>query len=302
MFPVRADYAQGVKAYQDADYDRAFEEWLKVARSPAGEVDPAQRAESVYALGMLCWIGQGVVQDTAAAAYWLRQAAELNHAGAQTKLGYLYSSGQGVAQSDFEAYKWFQMAARQGDADAQYNLGVIYREGHGVTANGTEALKWFREAASNGDAESARIVSQYEAGVPVTGAAGGTDPQPDGPLSAPESFPARNDSSRSEVVEPGQPSGDAAWIARREPEHYTIQIIALRDQTALQSIIGSYPEWSPWAIYQQTLKGRPLWVLVQGDYADVTAARAAVQKMPARIQKRENMWIRRFAMVQGLLQ
>ena len=270
-YPAQADYQLGLEAYQRGDYGRAFEEWINVANSAPGTVHPALRAETLYALGMLFWLGQGVVQDTTAAANWLRQAAQLNHAGAQAKLGYLYSSGQGVPQNNFEAFKWLLMAARQGDADAQYNLAVLYREGLGVETDGGKALQWFREAASNGDAASALIVAQYETGVAVSPA------------------PAQ---------QPGSVLAEA-WIRQRDPQHYTIQVMALRDRAKLLHMIAPHTTWSPWAIYQQTYRGKPLWVLVQGDYADAQQARAAARNFPASIEQSDKLWIRRFLMLQG---
>jgi len=270
-YPAQADYQLGLEAYQRGDYGRAFEEWINVANSEPGTVHPALRAETLYALGMLFWLGQGVVQDTTAAANWLRQAAQLNHAGAQAKLGYLYSSGQGVPQNDFEAFKWLLMAAKQGDADAQYNLAVLYREGLGVETDGGKALQWFREAASNGDAASALIVAQYETGV-------------------------------AESPAPAQQPGSVlaeAWIRQRDPQHYTIQVMALRDRAKLLHMIAPHTTWSPWAIYQQTYRGKPLWVLVQGDYADAQQARAAARNFPASIEQSDKLWIRRFLMLQG---
>jgi len=365
---VQADYQEGLDAYQKGDYDKALGEWLEVTRSPPEQVHPGVLAETYYAIAMLFWTGQGVPQDTSHAAKWLQKAAEMHHAGAQTKLGYLCSSGQGVPQSDFEALKWFQMAAWQGDADAQYNLGVLYREGLGVEPNQTKALEWFREAASNGDAESAKIVAQYEAGMPasehiseptaaptpqpasepaskpasepisdpipealvdvpeITPLATtppATDAIPDAelpvdsgsklPEDAPDAMPAleaevvASEPSEETAVDefdaappPGTPQ-QAAWILDRDPEHYTIQVIALRDRTKLLDFTDAHPDWAPWAIYEQSLKGQPLWVLVQGDYADVELARAAASKFPTDIQKRDQLWIRRFVMVQGLL-
>jgi len=161
---VGADYQAGLDAYVRGDFDRAIVEWQDVVESPPGTVAPAVRAETLYAIGMLFWMGQGVMQDTREAASWLQLAAEMNHSSAQTKLGFLYSKGQGVRQSDFEAYKWFLMAAQQGDADAQYNLGVLHRDGLGVEPNPEEAMKWFRKAAANGAVVSAGIISQQEAG------------------------------------------------------------------------------------------------------------------------------------------
>lgn len=159
---LSADYQAGLDAYLEGDYDTAVLEWQHVVESPPGMVPLAVRAETLYAIGMLFWMGQGVLQNNVEAASWLRLSAGLGHPGAQNKLGFLYSAGQGVKQSDFEAFKWWQMAANQGDADSQYNLGVMYRDGLGVAPDTEASMQWFREAAANGDPVSIRIVAQYE--------------------------------------------------------------------------------------------------------------------------------------------
>jgi len=300
-FPLRADYQLGLDAYQSGDYARALSEWMKVAASAPGQVNPAILAETQYAIGMLYWMGQGVQQDTVASAHWLRQAAELNHPGAQAKLGYLYTIGQGVPQNDFEALKWLRMAASQGDADAQYNLGVMYRDGRGVAKDPGLALQWFRKAADNGDPVSAGIVAGYER------ADSGKQPGPvvmEQPAAHPVADKARSvDLAPSgETQSAPEPGLNEDWIRRRDPEHYTIQVIALLQPDKLYDFIRRHSDWSPLAIYHQQWQGKPLWVLVQGDYADVAQARKAVRKFPRGLQERENMWIRRFAMVQALIQ
>jgi len=45
-----------------------------------------------------------------------------------------------------------------------------------------------------------------------------------------------------------------------------------------------------------------LWVLIQGDYPDLNAARLALQAFPGKLQEREKLWIRRFERVQSLLE
>ena len=108
-----------------------------------------------------------------------------------------------------------------------------------------------------------------------------------------------DDSSRASALPQVADSAlGEAWIAAREPQHYTIQVIALRDQDKLRDFIETHDAWSPWAVYEQSLKGSPLWVLVQGDYSDVAQAREAVLKFPADVQQRDQLWIRRFVMVQ----
>jgi hypothetical protein len=275
---LQADYQAGLDAYLQGDYDTAIVEWQAVVESPPGTLNDAVRAESLYAIGMLFWLGHGVQQDTYEAASWITLAAELNHPGAQNKLGFLYSLGQGVKQSDFAAFKWWQMAANQGDEVAQFNLAVMYRDGLGVEPNPDESMKWFREAASNGDPVSAGIVAQEdtvaEAGTKLT----------------PESAPVEEHAA-------GQ-----GWIASRDPEHYTIQVIALSQPGKLHAFIDGQQGLEPFAIYRQTRYKQPLWVLVQGDYPDLNTARLALQAFPEDLQKREKLWIRRFEMVQKLLE
>lgn len=280
---LSADYQAGLDAYLAGDYDRAVTEWQHVAESPPGTVSPGERAETLYAIGMLFWTGQGVQQDSYEAASWLLLAAELHHPDAQNKLAFLYSIGQGVKQSDFQALKWWQSAANQGDADAQYNLGVAYRDGLGVTPNPATSLQWFREAAANGDTISAGIVAELEAGASA----------PDAPAGAATGNPAELQPSLA---------GHEDWLRRREPGRYTIQVIALSKLDKLQDYIAAHPELEPFAVYGQTRYERPLYVLVQGDYADLESARRAARNFPEDMQQRDRLWVRRFEMVQRLLE
>jgi len=329
---LRADYDSALDAYQSGDYDQAYVEWLKVASSPPESVLPEIMAESCYALGMLFWVGQGVVQDTTASAHWLLRAAELGHPGAQTKLGFLYGAGQGVQQSDFEALKWTHMAANQGDVDAQYNLAVMYRDGQGVVADSEMALKWFREAANNGDQVSADVMANYEKyGWPTDGK---VEKQPIESLdqsvsegsaeSTPLEEPVDVVLKKVEVLadetetsnyqpEPAptdkadkapakfEAKNDEEWIRQRDPQHFTIQVIALLSQEKLHSFIEANEDWAPFAIYRQVWKNQPLFVLLQGDYGSVEEARAAAARFPSGLQKQSELWIRKFGMVQSLL-
>jgi TPR repeat protein len=299
------DYQSGLDAYNRGDFTRAITEWQAVVESPPGTVDPAIRAETLYAIGMIFWLGQGVQQDTRESASWLQLAAEMHHPGAQTKLGFLYSKGQGVRQSNFEAFKWWQMAANQGDADAQYNLGVLYRDGLGVEPNPEESMKWFREAAMNGDPISAGIVAQHEAIKKMGQYPGGSPLAGEQAINTNRPQPASNTIrpvSAATAPKPVPSTANEDWIRQREPEHYTIQVIALSQPEKLQHYIQQHQDWAPFAIYGQTRYETPLWVLVQGDYVDLGSARQAVISFPQDMQARENLWIRRFQMVQSLLE
>ena len=109
------DYQSGLDAYNAGDYAGALADWKAEV---AGEPDPnPQRLvvyrEALYGIALLYWKGEGVSQDYGIATVWLKQAADINHTGAQNKLGYLYATGQGVPQNLNEAMRYFRMAASQ---------------------------------------------------------------------------------------------------------------------------------------------------------------------------------------------
>jgi len=346
-----ADYQSGVSAYARGELEQALAEWQKVIESPAADVDPSERAETFFAVAMLFWMGQGVTQDTAASADFLRQAAELNHPGAQSKLGYLFLIGQGVPANTFEATKWLQMAARQGDADAQYNLAVMYRDGIGVDTDPDLAIQWFREAAANGDSVSAEVVAEYqrqgvlqaavepallstgsdtrdegqlpsEAGtmkaeepelVPESGPGPSQQPEPlplpkdeSGPLPVPPEVSAETESEppagKAGMIEPHiNGAYDEQWILTRDPARYTIQVIALKNLQSMGRLVDQHPQLQPFAVYLQGDPGSPLYVLVQGDYADINQVREVQKGLPGSLAKPEQTWVRRFGRVQELI-
>ena len=90
------------------------------------------------------------------------------------------------------------------------------------------------------------------------------------------------------------------WILQQNPEHYTIQVIALRSLPKLQSLTEGFDHLAPFATYTTELRGKPLHVLVQGVYSDVESARKARDNFPRAIQKTEKLWIRQFGKIQQL--
>ncbi|GAG91650.1 unnamed protein product, partial [marine sediment metagenome] len=174
-----------------------------------------------------------------------------------------------------------------------------------------QSMKWFREAAANGDPVSAGIVADFErSGVLIR--ADGSEALIASAERSQSAIPPIESSPAPDIDEKDvggrfsgpQQAADSGedWIRLREPDHYTIQVIALSRPEKLHDYIGQHSEWSPFAIYRQGRYEQPLWVLVQGDYPDVSAARLALGNFPEDIQTRDKLWIRRFVMVQGLLE
>lgn len=144
--PTRADFAAGVKAYQQGDYAVAMDEFRALA-------DQGHRGAS-YNVAVMYRKGQGVKQDYAEAAKWYRIAAEKGYAKAQLGLGALYAKGRGVARDDAEAVKWWLLAAESGNVAAQFSLGAMYAKGRGVAQDYKRAIKWYRRAAAQGYAKA----------------------------------------------------------------------------------------------------------------------------------------------------
>lgn len=109
-------------------------------------------------LGSMYYLGNGVAQDYAKAAYWLRRAAEQGDAKAQVMLGEMYHDGTGVAQDYVQSASWYRKAAEQGNEYAQRTLGLMYFSGDGVPQDYTQAANWLRKGAEQGDAEAQYVL------------------------------------------------------------------------------------------------------------------------------------------------
>jgi TPR repeat protein len=73
------------------------------------------------------------------AAELLEQRARAGDLEAQYQLASLYRSGRGVIQDDAAAFFWMKSAAESGHAKAQFNLAKIYLAGRGVAVDAQQA-------------------------------------------------------------------------------------------------------------------------------------------------------------------
>ncbi len=112
---ARADFAEGLAAYDGGDYYAAYLAWLPLAEAGDGD---AQAAVADLYLSELPNPPAGAnerrrFQHTAA--WWYRQAARCGHVVAQLNLGELYSTGIGVERDQVQAYVWLGLAAQGGN-------------------------------------------------------------------------------------------------------------------------------------------------------------------------------------------
>ncbi len=101
----QAAYSDGLAAYEAEDYPRAFVAW----QDAANHGDSAAQAS----LAIMYHQGNGVAQNDALAAVWMRKAADQGSAAAEVFLGSMYFDGQGVPKDDAQAVVWFRRAAGQ---------------------------------------------------------------------------------------------------------------------------------------------------------------------------------------------
>jgi len=140
--PAQAEFTDGTLAYQGGDYERAYNEWLPLAR--AGNAAAQRNIGHLYRLGL------GVSKDSKVATNWYRLAADQGLSRAQANLGVMYLRGEGIARDLVKAADWFNKAAEQGHVISQYNLALMLEQGYGVPRNMREAAKLFAEASDGG--------------------------------------------------------------------------------------------------------------------------------------------------------
>jgi uncharacterized protein len=149
--PAFSDYDAGYQAFQDGNYDKAYQELLPLARQGNPK---AQRI-----VGEMYTDGLGVERDYRAAADWYRRSAEQSYAPAMADLGDLYFYGHGLPEQPKTALAWYRRGAELGDAAAEYDYALIFHDGSaGVKQDFGVAMTWFLRAAGQGDAAALNMV------------------------------------------------------------------------------------------------------------------------------------------------
>ena len=158
-FPGCANHEAGKAAYQRGEYELAMRRLLPAAK--------AGNPSAQFLVGYMYDEGQGVRRDAREAIYWLRMAAEQNHAGAELQIGLIYTFhgalGPGIPPNFVEAAKWFTRAAKHGNVDALLNLGGMYSGAFfGGPGDEVEAYAWYKLAAAHGHADAAEFLQSLE--------------------------------------------------------------------------------------------------------------------------------------------
>ncbi len=173
-----AGLEEGLKAFEQKKYDKAFEEFsyladednniaayhLGVMYENGLGVDPslptaaeyylkAYNAGNILAaskLGRFLIEGKEIDRDTENGLNLLKTAGRAGDKEALFTLGELYNNGEFLDQNYVIASAYFRLSALQGYAPAQHQLSLLYLFGRGIPQDYALALKWMSRAASQG--------------------------------------------------------------------------------------------------------------------------------------------------------
>ncbi len=104
--PARADFAEGLRAFDAGDYATTLRQWRRAAEQ--GDTEAQVGFAGLYAAGL------GVLRSEPEAAKWYARAARRGDAVGQLNLGDMYAAGRGVRRDLVAAYVWLSRAAAQG--------------------------------------------------------------------------------------------------------------------------------------------------------------------------------------------
>lgn len=123
-------------------------------------------AEAQTIFGQMLLDGLGMPQDQAEALAWFKRAANGDSLMAINMVGRCYENGWGVAPDDTVAAYWFRLAADRGLDWGMYNYAHMLKSGRGgVVQNRAAALALYQQAAQGGHVKSIGVVGRfYESG------------------------------------------------------------------------------------------------------------------------------------------
>lgn len=154
----KALFNEGVAAFDEGDYSRAYEIWL-----PLAQRDDLAAMRNV---ALLLREGRGVERDPSRALYFYERAARAGLVAAQLNTAFMYLEGDGIEQDYKTASFWFHAAALAGVPAARYNLGVMYEKGLGVAQDSARALAWYALAARFGHEQALERLTQLVPSLP----------------------------------------------------------------------------------------------------------------------------------------
>jgi septal ring-binding cell division protein DamX len=231
-----------------------------------------------------------------------------------------------ISQKNYTlAAELLEPLAEEGRGDAQYALGYLYFNGMGVKRNNSIAARWFKAAADNGNknaklalshippAKSA-VIDLREKNKDLSDSDGSQlneismpakeivpeDSIEDIKIAETEHMTAEKANDVNIIASGNKLTDGEKWIAGQPGNNFTIQLIVLSDESALQLFINDNNLQGN-AIYYQTQKnGKSLYVLIHGSFESYDMAKETADALPSKLKVAEP-WIRKLSKIQKLL-
>jgi septal ring-binding cell division protein DamX len=226
------------------------------------------------------------------------------------------------------AAKLLKPLAQQGRGDAQYALGYLYFNGLGVPVNKSLAAQWFNSAAANGNENAKQALlhmpSSNSAVIdlrdkkdslpdPVAVITGEADPGDEPPVvdsSVPRSSndqPAQVEQMTKEAsTDVDMLSDDVKltdgekWIGGQPKNNFTIQLIVLADESALQRFINENNLQENSVYYRMQKNEKTYYALVHGSFGSYSQAEESAAALSSKLNVAEP-WIRNISNIQKLI-
>lgn len=106
------------------------------------------------------------------------------------------------------------------------------------------------------------------------------------------------DRKSNDVVFEKKISDAEDWLLKRDPDHYTIQLIGSSKQSAMQAFMDKNDLHDRVILLRTKKFNRPWYSVVKGDYATIAAAAQAVKELESDLQ-RHQPWRRSFSSIQN---
>ena len=137
--------AEGVKAYDDGDYQKAKDILLPLAE--------AGHPKAMNMIGLMHSNGYDYPQDRTIACNWYEQSAMAGYPPAMSNLSICFYWGDGRPQNISQAIFWDEKAAQLGHKNSQANLAAIY-----VDQDREKYLYWAQKAVANGSIKTKALM------------------------------------------------------------------------------------------------------------------------------------------------
>lgn len=113
--------------------------------------------------------------------------------------------------------------------------------------------------------------------------------------------PAKPAASAPVAQKPAAPASTArvsaedtrtAWLRSLPADHYVLQLLGAQEEATVKRFLSQYPSLRKVTYYKTWRQSKPWYVVVQGNYPNYDAAKAAVNQLPAGLRE-QKPWVRK---------